>query len=62
MQQTNVNILVTSDGGHKDDYGSFGWVIGTKQEVIWDCEGIARGYPMQSSRRYLFEDRCCGTF
>jgi hypothetical protein len=23
----NVNILAASDGGHKDDYGSFGWVI-----------------------------------
>jgi hypothetical protein len=29
LQQTNVNILVASDGGRKDDYGSFGWVIGT---------------------------------
>jgi hypothetical protein len=50
LQQTNVNILVASDGGHKDDYGSFGWVIGTKDEVIWDCEGVARGDPMQSYR------------
>jgi hypothetical protein len=45
LQQTNVNILVASDGGHKIDDGSFGWVIGTNHEVIWDCEGIARGYP-----------------
>jgi hypothetical protein len=50
LQQRNVNILVASDGGQKDDYGSFGWVIGTKDEVIWDCEGTARGYPMQSYR------------
>jgi hypothetical protein len=50
LQQTNVNIVVASDGGHKDDYGSFGWVIGTKDEVIWDYEGVARGYPMQSYR------------
>jgi hypothetical protein len=49
-QQTNVNILVASDGGHQDDYGSFGWVIGTKHEVIWDCEGVARDYPVQSYR------------
>jgi hypothetical protein len=50
LQQRNVNILVASDGGKKDDFGSFGWVIGTKGEVIWDCEGTARGYPMQSYR------------
>jgi hypothetical protein len=50
LQQSNVKILVASDGGHKDDYGSLGWVIGTKDEVIWDCEGITRGYPMQSYR------------
>jgi hypothetical protein len=50
LQQSNVKILIASDGGHKDDYGSFGWVIGTQHEVIWDCEGVARGYPMQSYR------------
>ena len=50
LQQSNVKILIASDGGHKDDYDSFGWVIGTKDEVIWDCEGVARGYPMQSYR------------
>jgi hypothetical protein len=31
LQQENVKILAASDGGHKDDYGSFGWVIGTEQ-------------------------------
>ncbi len=50
LQQRNVNILVASDGGHNDDCGSYGWVIGTYHEVIWDCEGTARGYPMRSSR------------
>jgi hypothetical protein len=50
LQHRNVNILVASDGGKKDDYGSFGWVIGTKHEIMWDCEGTARGYPMQSYR------------
>jgi hypothetical protein len=42
LQQENVNILVANDGGHKDDYGSFGWVIGTETEIIWDCQGVAR--------------------
>mgnify|MGYP000512119673 CR=1 FL=1 len=46
LQTKNVDILGASDGGHEDDYGSFGWVIRTNHEVIWDCEGIARGYPM----------------
>jgi hypothetical protein len=50
LQQKNVNILVASNGGHKGTHCSFGWVIGTKNEVIWDCEGTARGYPMQSYR------------
>jgi hypothetical protein len=27
-----------------------GWVIGTETEIIWDCQGVARGYPMQSHR------------
>jgi hypothetical protein len=34
LQQRNVNILVASDGGHKNDHASFGWVIGTNHEVI----------------------------
>jgi hypothetical protein len=52
LQQSNVKILIASDGGHRDDYGSFGWVhvIGTQHEVIWECDGVARGYPMQSYR------------
>jgi hypothetical protein len=50
LQQKNVNILVGSDGGHKkDDWSSFGCLIGTKNEVIWDCEGVARGYPVLPS-------------
>jgi hypothetical protein len=50
LQQKNTTILAASDGGQKDDHGSFGWVIGTQDEVICDCEGVARGYPMQSYR------------
>jgi hypothetical protein len=50
LHKRNVNILVASDGGHVDVYGSFGWVIGTQAEIIWDCQGTARGYPMQSYR------------
>jgi hypothetical protein len=50
LKQKNDNILAASDGDHKDDYGSFDWVIGTEQEIIFQCEGIARGYPMDSYR------------
>jgi hypothetical protein len=50
LQQRNVEILVASDSGHKDDYGSFGWIIVTQDEVIWDCQGIERGFPIQSCR------------
>jgi hypothetical protein len=50
LHKRNVNILVASDGGHVDAYGSFGWLIGKQAEIIWDCQGIARGYPMQSYR------------
>jgi hypothetical protein len=31
-------------------YDSFGWVIGTDQAILWECKGIAPGYPMQSYR------------
>jgi hypothetical protein len=50
LLQENTTILATSDGGQKYDLGSFGWVIGTQDEVMWDCEGVARGYPMQFYR------------
>jgi hypothetical protein len=36
LEQRNVNIPVASDGGHKDDYGFFGLVIGKNHEVIWE--------------------------
>jgi hypothetical protein len=49
LQQRNVNTCCKR-WRSKDDYGSFGWVIGTNHEVIWDCEGTARGSPMQSYR------------
>jgi hypothetical protein len=41
LLQRNATRLVVSDDGQKRDYGSFGWVIGTEDEVLWDCQGIA---------------------
>jgi hypothetical protein len=44
--------LAVSDGGADvpKNYDSFGWVLGTEHEILWECKGIARGYPMQSYR------------
>ena len=46
----NATIMVVSDGGHFQKSGSFGWVIGTSTEVLWEGLGIARGQPMSSYR------------
>jgi hypothetical protein len=40
----------TQRGRIGTDHGSFGWVLGTDQEVLWEYKGIARGYPMNSYR------------
>ena len=48
--QDQVSLLAASDCGHFDPYGSFGWVLGTSTEVLWTCNGIARGHPMSSYR------------
>jgi hypothetical protein len=40
LLQRNATGLFVSDGGHKRDYGFFGGVIGTEDEVLWDCQGI----------------------
>jgi hypothetical protein len=43
-------LCIVSDGGQKDEYGSFGWVIGTKDEILFEGSGPARGQPMTSHR------------
>jgi hypothetical protein len=45
-------LLAFSDGGADvpRKYGSFGWVLGTDQEILWEFKDIARGYPMQPYR------------
>jgi hypothetical protein len=44
--------LAVSDGGADvpKNYGSFAWVLETEHEILWECKGIARGYPTQSYR------------
>jgi hypothetical protein len=43
------SLLPVSDGWADvpKNYGSFVWVIGTAHEILWECKGIARDYPMQ---------------
>jgi hypothetical protein len=52
LQKQNANILAVSDGGSDAalSYGSFGWVLGTDEEILSGCKGVARGYPMTSYR------------
>ena len=50
LQQHGTKLLIASDGGHHAEYGSFGWVLATDREIIWECKGIARGNPMSSYR------------
>jgi hypothetical protein len=52
LTQNHTTLLAVSDGGSDvpKSYGSFGWVLGTDQEIPWGCKGVARGYPMQSYR------------
>jgi hypothetical protein len=53
LNQKRTTLLAVSDGGAADapkSYGSFGWVLGKRHEILWECKGIARGYPMRSYR------------
>jgi hypothetical protein len=46
----DATLLVVSDVGVINDYGSFGWALGGDQELLWECKAIARGYPKRFSR------------
>jgi hypothetical protein len=50
--QKQATLLAVSDDGADvpKSYGSFGRALGTDQEILWECKGIARGHPMQSYR------------
>jgi hypothetical protein len=52
LNQKRTTLLAVSDGGADvpNNYGSFGWVLGTSHEILWECKGFARGYPIQSYR------------
>jgi hypothetical protein len=46
LLQKYAALLLLSGGGVFKHYGSFGWVLGTEERVLWECKGIARGYQM----------------
>jgi hypothetical protein len=52
LNQKHLTLLAISDGDADvpKNYGSCGWVLGTEHEILWECKGIVRGYPMQSYR------------
>ena len=50
ISKEKIQILFVSDGGSKEHYGSFGWLIGTATEILARGRGTARGFPMQSFR------------
>jgi hypothetical protein len=39
-----LHLFLCSDGGAKDHAGSFGWVIATSTQILWECSGIASGW------------------
>ena len=47
---THTQILIATDGGAKDNYGSFSWVIGTTDDILWTGRGQVTGEPIHSFR------------
>jgi hypothetical protein len=43
-------LLFCSDGGAKSHDGSFGWIIATDKEFLWECHGTAPGWFTNSFR------------
>ena len=50
LMDAQGTIIIVSDGGQKGDRGTFGWVIGTKHEILWEGRGAACGQPMTPHR------------
>jgi hypothetical protein len=46
----NIPLTMCHDGGARNDYGSFGWVISDGRHILWKGWGPAVGEPMQSFR------------
>ena len=39
----SIKFTLASDGGARDDLGSFGWIIAIGHEVLWKCKGPTFG-------------------
>ena len=46
----SARLFIVSDGGQIGELGSYGWTIGTQEEILWEGTGPARGQPMTSQR------------
>ena len=49
-QDDSLQLLMCHDGGERNKYGSFGWVISDGRHILWKGWGPAVGHPMQSFR------------
>jgi hypothetical protein len=47
---TGDKLFICSDGGAKKHSGSFGWVIASATDSLWECSGIATGWHANSFR------------
>lgn len=54
LSRSSGKLLLVSDGGVKNDEGSFGWVIGTDRRILVRGKGRAFGSPMTRFRAEAF--------
>ena len=50
MLNSGDELLAASDGGVAEPHRYFGWVIGTKEEILCTCAGPTHGWPLSSMR------------
>ena len=50
LSDRDTTIFIVSDGGNREDYGSFGWTIATHHSILITNHGPAFGHPMSSYR------------
>jgi hypothetical protein len=43
LSSGNLKFTLASDGGARDDLGSFGWEIAIADEILWQCKGPTFG-------------------
>ena len=50
IRRRTGRIFLVTDGGAADVYGSYGWVVATKDQVLCKGRGYAKGFPMDLHR------------